>query len=132
METRIDAGDDWNDEIARLERDGVAAFLARDLETLGRLFAEELIVNSPLNRVTDKKTVLDLLGRGIIGHTSYVEKIEAVRRLGDLVTVMGADVVTNPPDEKPMHRRFTNVWRARNGGWELIIRHATVVGASAP
>ena len=130
MENRIDADSNWQDEIERLQREGVAAFVARDLETLGRMFADELVINSPLNRVTDKRTVLDLLGRGIIGHTTYDEHIEAVRRLGDLVTVMGADVVTNRPDDKPVGRRFTNVWRSKNGGWELIIRHATVIGAA--
>jgi hypothetical protein len=92
------------------------------------MFADELIVNSPLNRVTDKRQVLDLLGRGVIGHSSYVEHVEAIRRQGDLVTVMGSDVITDRPEEKPVRRRFTNVWRARGGRWELIIRHATVVG----
>jgi hypothetical protein len=37
METRIDAGADWKDEIARLERDGVAAFLIiRHAKVVGR------------------------------------------------------------------------------------------------
>jgi len=124
----VDTDSDWKNEIERLQSEGVAAFLARDLERLGRMFADELIVNSPLNRVTDKRQVLDLLGRGVIGHSSYVEHVEAIRRQGDLVTVMGSDVITDRPEEKPMRRRFTNVWRARGGRWELIIRHATVVG----
>ena len=123
-----DTDSDWKNEIERLQSEGVAAFLARDLERLGRMFADELIVNSPLNRVTDKRQVLDLLGRGVIGHSSYVEHVEAIRRQGDLVTVMGSDVITDRPEEKPVRRRFTNVWRARGGRWELIIRHATVVG----
>ena len=42
-----------------------------------------------------------------------------------MVTVMGYDVVTNPPDEKPVLRRFTNVWRAHGSSWQLIVRHAT-------
>ena len=124
----VDTDSDWKNEIERLQSEGVAAFLARDLERLGRMFADELIVNSPLNRVTDKRQVLDLLGRGVIGHSSYVEHVEAIRRQGDLVTVMGSDVITDRREEKPVRRRFTNVWRARGGRWELIIRHATVVG----
>jgi len=124
----VDTDSDWKNEIERLQSEGVAAFLARDLERRGRMFADELIVNSPLNRVTDKRQVLDLLGRGVIGHSSYVEHVEAIRRQGDLVTVMGSDVITDRPEEKPVRRRFTNVWRARGGRWELIIRHATVVG----
>jgi ketosteroid isomerase-like protein len=121
---------DWKRQIAELEKQGVAAFLARDVETLARLFADDLIVHSPLNRVTNGQQVLDLLQRGVIGHGSYEEHIEAVQRHGDVVAVMGRDVVTNPPDERPVHRRFTNVWRADGGTWKLIIRHATALAGS--
>jgi ketosteroid isomerase-like protein len=116
---------DWQRQIADLQEDGRKAFQARDIARLRQIFADELIVNSPIHRVHDKNTVLDLLERGVIGHSSSVEHIEAVRRHDDLVTVMGYDVVTSPPDEEPVHRRFTNVWRARGGTWQLLIRHAT-------
>jgi ketosteroid isomerase-like protein len=116
---------DWQRQIADLQEDGRKAFQARDIARLRQIFADELIVNSPIHRVHDKNTVLDLLERGVIGHSSSVEHIEAVRRHDDLVTVMGYDVVTSPPGEEPVHRRFTNVWRARGGTWQLLIRHAT-------
>lgn len=116
---------DWQRQIADLQEEGRKAFQARDIARLRQIFADELIVNSPIHRVHDKNTVLDLLERGVIQHTSSVEHIEVVKRLGDLVTVMGHDVVTNPPDDRPVHRRFTNVWRAHGGTWQLLIRHAT-------
>ena len=116
---------DWQRQIADLQEEGRKAFQARDIARLRQIFADELIVNSPIHRVHDKSTVLDLLERGVIQHTSSVEHIEAVKRLGDLVTVMGHDVVTNPPDDRPVHRRFTNVWRAHGDTWQLLIRHAT-------
>jgi ketosteroid isomerase-like protein len=116
---------DWQRQIADLQEEDLKAFQARDIERLRRIFADELIVNSPIHRVDDKNTVLDLLERGVIEHTSSVEHIEVMKRLGDLVTVMGHDVVTNPPDERPVHRRFTNVWRADGETWRLLIRQAT-------
>jgi len=128
MDRGIGSDSDWRRQIAELEARGVAAFLARDVETLAELFADDLIVNSPLNRVTNGYQVLDLLRRGIIGHGSYEEHVEAVQRRGEIVAVMGRDVVTNPPDERLVHRRFTNVWRAHGATWKLIIRHATVLG----
>jgi ketosteroid isomerase-like protein len=116
---------DWRRQIEELQEEGRKAFLAADIDGLRKLFADDLIVNSPIHRIHDKNQVLDLLQRGIIRHSSSVEHIELVRRQGDLVTVMGYDVVTNPPDEKPIHRRFTNVWRAHGSSWQLIVRHAT-------
>ncbi len=116
----------WQREIAELQEEGRRAFQARDVDSLRRIFADDLIVYSPIHRIHDKDTVIDLLERGVIGHSSSVEHIEAVRRSGDLVTVMGYDVVTNPPSDAPIHRRFTNVWRAHGDGWRLLIRQATV------
>ena len=53
------------------------------------LFSDDLLVNSPINRVNDKKTLLDLLQRGIVGHVSTTIRHELMRRDGELVIVMG-------------------------------------------
>lgn len=116
---------DWRRQIEELQEEGRRAFLAADVGRLSEIFADDLLVNSPIHRVHDKKTVLDLLARGVIRHTSAVEHVEAVERLGDLVVVMGWDTVTGPPDGGTVHRRFTNVWRAHGSSWQLIVRHAT-------
>jgi ketosteroid isomerase-like protein len=115
----------WRRDIDAIQEEARAAFQDRNVARLREIFADDLVVHSPIHRVNDKETVLDLLERGVIGHTSSVEHVEHVRRQGDHVIVMGYDVVTNPPDETPIHRRFTNVWRAHGGGWQLAIRHAT-------
>ncbi len=100
------------------------AFLARDVERLAHLFAEDLVVNSPLDQIHDRNQVLDLLSRGVIRHLSYDVQIELIRRHGDVIVVMGRDVVTNPPDGAPVHRRFTNVWAPAGGARRMIARHA--------
>jgi ketosteroid isomerase-like protein len=118
---------DWQGEIAALENDANQAFLARDLARLDQLFSDELVVNSPINRVHDKKTVLKLLGSGVIGHVESSLRHEMMRRDGDLVIVMGADAVRNTPSEPTLHRRFTNIWRREGDRWRLYIRHANVI-----
>jgi len=122
--------EDWRRQIAELQEEGRKAFLAADVDRLRQIFADDLIVNSPIHRVHDKDTVLELLERGVVRHSSSAEHIEVVRRQGDLVTVMGWDVVTDPPDEKPVQRRFTNVWRAHGASWQLVVRHATPYAAN--
>ena len=116
---------DWRRQIEELQEEGRRAFLAGDVGRLREIFADDLLVNSPIHRVHDKNTVLDLLARGVIRHTSAIEHVEVVERVGDLVVVMGWDTVTGPPQGGTVHRRFTNVWRAHGSSWQLIVRHAT-------
>ena len=40
---------------------------------------------------------------------------------------MGSEQVTNAPDGPVLLRRFTNVWRAEDGSWRLIVRHANIL-----
>ena len=123
------ADDGWRRQIERLEEEGTRAFLAQDVETLKRLFSDDFIVNSPLDRINTRDQVLDLLSRGLIRHLSQDVSIELMQRHGNVVVVMGRDVVRNPPEGATVHRRFTNVWEAEGGSWRMIARHAQVVAS---
>ena len=117
----------WKRQIRELQDLNRRAFLAADVDRLRGLWSDDLLVNSPINRVHDKNQVLDLLQRGIIRHVSLEEHVEVATRQGDLVIVMGRDEVSDVPGSPPIARRFTNVWRASGSSWELIARHANVV-----
>ena|ERR1043166_313088 len=118
----------WETEIRQIEDESRLAFLAQDVERLRTMFAEDLAVNSPLNRITTREQVLDLLQRGIIRHESMEQTIEQIARHGDIVVVMGEDAVKNPGAPAVIRRRFTNVWRDTGGAWKLIARQATHIG----
>jgi ketosteroid isomerase-like protein len=120
----------WEDEIKQIEDECRVAFLAQDLERLRQLWAEEMVVNSPLNRVNTRAQVLDLLERGIIRHVSQELHFESITRHGGMIVVMGYDVVKNSEDGPTLTRRFTNVWSAAEGSWKLVARQATVIGSS--
>src|ERR1051325_10883956 len=102
---------DWRAEIAAVEDEANEAFLRRDLEKLDELCSDDLVVNSPINRINDKKKLFELLGSGVIGHVSSTFEHELIRRDGELVLVMGSDRVKNSESEPTLHRRFTNIWR---------------------
>lgn len=119
---------DWQQEIANIEEECRLAFLRKDLPRLRELWSKDLYVNSPFNRINDRAQVLDLLERGIIEHLSQELKIELITRYGDIVVVMGHDVVQNAPDGPFITRRFTNVWSPVEGSWQLIARQATHIG----
>ena len=122
---------DWETDILELENQACRAFLAADMSALDRLWAPEFVVNSPLNRIHDRATVLELLGAGRIRHLSMQCVIERMVRVGDVVIVMGRDTVTDPPDARVTNRRFTNIWGRHNGSWRTIARHAQAVPAPA-
>jgi len=123
---------DWDAEITALEHDANRAFLERDLVQLDALFSDALVVNSPINRINDKRAILELLGAGAIGHVESTIRHELMRRDGELVVVMGADSVRNTPADPLLHRRFTNVWRREGERWRLYIRHANVIANPPP
>jgi hypothetical protein len=114
----------WQRQVSELQDQACRAFLAQDIDELGPILSDDFIVNSPINRILTKGEMLDLLQRGVIRHFSYDEQVEVMTRHGDLVVVMGQDLVTNTPNTPPIRRRFTNVWCERAGSWQLIARHA--------
>jgi len=120
----------WRQQIGDLQDQACRAFLAPDIDALSRVLSDDFVVNSPVGRVLTKGETLDLLQRGIIRHFSYNEQIEVMMRHGDLVVVMGWEVVTNSPDGLPIRRRFTNMWCEMAGSWQLIARHAHHIAES--
>jgi len=129
METRgLERRQNWEEEIRNLEQESRRAFLARDMDTLDRLFSDDMIVNSPIHRVHRKSQVLDLLRAGVIAHATYDSEIEAIEQCGELAVVMGSDKLTNTPDGPLLSRRFTNVWRPEGDSWRLVVRQATLIG----
>ena len=126
MGSDIDNDTIWLQEITAREEEHRHAFVARDLERLTALWSDAFLVNSPMNRVHNKRQVLDLLRAGTIAHSSFDAQIDAIERRGDLVIVMGSERIINAPDSPVVNRRFTNVWRPEDGSWRLIMRHANI------
>jgi ketosteroid isomerase-like protein len=113
--------------VTALEKENARAFVAGDIERLDELWSDSLLVNSPVNRVHDKQRVLELLRNGVITHVLLENDIEAIRREGDTVTVMGSEVVRDKPDSPILRRRYTNLWRREGETWRIFIRHANIV-----
>lgn len=122
----------FDSDIRSLEEQSRTAFLAGDVDTLDQLWADGLMVNSPLEQVNDRALVLKLLQSGRIRHNSLEVEIERISQHGDVIIVMGNDTVTDPPDDKVTHRRFTNVWQLQDGQWRMIARHAQAVRDQGP
>ena len=110
--------------------------MPKDLKEMEELFAPDLIVNSPINKVVTRANVLERMRTGAIAYEpeNAAEKaegtIEMVAARGDSVVIMGEEVLTptgNAPFAgKRIRRRFTDIWKPVNGKWVLAIRQATI------
>ena len=86
--------------------------------------------------VVGKTAVLDTFVRsGIINFSSFERQIEFVRVDGDLVIIMGLEIVELISDApsaglvavQVVKCRFTNIWKKEAGTWRLFARHANVI-----
>jgi ketosteroid isomerase-like protein len=111
-----------DEEIRRLDDEVREAFLKVDLTTLERFLADDFLVTNPFNRVLNKSQVLEALAAGRIKHTAYEREIEHLRVGADTAVVMGRETVVD--DGETTHRRYTEIWRRREGRWQVIARHA--------
>lgn len=114
----------WRGQISELQERARRAFLAQDVDGLRLILSDDFTVNAAAGRVFKKSVALGLLRRGAFRDFTYEERVEIMTRHGDLVVVMGHDVVTDTADGPPRQRRFTNVWYETGGSWQLVARHA--------
>src|SRR5262245_49575399 len=108
------------------------AFAAQDIDKVSRLFAKDLIVNTPRNRVGRREQVLGFFREGRMNYESAETTLEALDVRGDHVVLMGEEVVRPRGNAanagKTVRRRFTDVWRREaDGTWLLTIRQATII-----
>ena len=118
---------DWERDIDAIEEACCRAFVECDFDQLDRMWSDELLVNSPINRVHDKKRVLELLRNGIITHASLERQAETMTRQGPFVVVMGNEAVRNSEGGPLLKRRYTNMWKLADGSWKLVARHANLI-----
>jgi ketosteroid isomerase-like protein len=119
-------------ELENQERLGV---LGRDVEVLQRIWAEDFMVNSPMNTIApNRAVVLDLVRQGMISYSSFERRIEQFRIDGTLAVVMGSETIqpATEPAAPPVQRRFTHIWRNESGSWRLTARHANNIAPREP
>jgi len=118
-------------EIRKLENIEGEAWVKKDSMTLFKLFAPELVVNSPLNNVINLAILKKLIRAGKVDISSSEKKIEKVSFIKDMVVVMGSDIVKpqGAMDNagKTVTRRYTDIWIYDGAGWRLTIRQATII-----
>lgn len=112
----------------------LAAARTSDAALFEELLSEDLVVNDPGNKIRRRDDIVSLFQSGNVKYRSVERVIDYAGELGDLVVIMGTEitVLESAPEGSrwgpgdALHRRFTNVWRAEEGVWRLIIKQSTV------
>ena len=121
-------------EIRALEQAGATAILKGDLNTLKQNWAPEFLVNTPRNEVTGTRdSVLMLQKAGMLNYNTFEKTIERMQFQDNIVITMGHEVIVSKNDTpgvkavQIIKRRFTNIWMKKNGLWQQIARHASII-----
>lgn len=116
--------------IRELEQTQARAAIARDRALLERLFAPDFRIINPAGAVADREQLFDLLLGGAPTYTSAVYETQQFRDFGDTVITIGLETVVmaaGPQAGQTVRRRITHVWHREGSGWQLKLRHATIV-----
>lgn len=121
-------------EIRALEKIGAKAILNGDTNTLKQLWAPEFLVNTPRNEITGTRDSILLIQKaGMIDYSIYEKVIERMQFQKNIVITMGHETLVSKNDTPAARagqvykRRFTNIWMKKNGKWQLIARHASII-----
>ena len=107
------------------------AIATKDYSTLMRLWAPEMVVNSPGNTILTRDQVFGAMREEKLAYSSVQSTTDEFLVSGDVAVEMGHEAIVmlnGPMAGKPLTRRFTDVWQRRGGGWVQIARQATYVG----
>lgn len=121
-------------EIRRLEKTVVTAILNADTNTLKQVWAPEFLVNNPRNDISgNRDSVLLTQKAGMINYSSFERVIERMQFQKNIVITMGYEIFVSRNDipgakaGQAHKRRFTNIWMKKNGKWQQIARHASII-----
>ena len=100
-------------------------------DELGQFFAADCLVHGSSNEILDCREVVERFRSGKLSFSAYERKIERTLVNGDVVVLMGEEIVTaaGEPGARPIHRRITSAWRKIDGRWQQFARQSTVVPA---
>jgi ketosteroid isomerase-like protein len=121
-------------EIEALEQREAQAMRAADVSTLQTLWADDLIVNSTSNLIAGKEILLEMIKAGRLRLRTYERRPVRIKTLGDLAIATGNEVsqLIGEQADLKIFVSYMNVWRKRDGNWQLLARHVGLIAREKP
>jgi uncharacterized protein (TIGR02246 family) len=124
-------------EVRRLLEEGRKAFLSADVDAIAKVYADDFVVTNPFNKFLTQNEVVEMVRNGTLRFKEFTREVQYVRQYGD-DTVIAAGEERGvwggklPTAGQPLHLRFTVVFRKREGRWQIVARHASMVLPAEP
>lgn len=107
------------------------AAVSDDHAAFAALLADDLAVNNPQNSVSVRGATKQRSIAGQISYSRYDRVIDYAGMRGDMVLLMGEEIVLprtpGGTAVRPVHRRFSDLWKPDAGAWKLTARQATII-----
>ena len=115
--------------LTRLEAEWNNAHVQGDAASLGRIFADDMVVAVPGMRLLNKADSLAMFTAGRMKFDRYESSDTQSRVYGDTAIVTGRIRRTRTIAGKSVDDdwRFTKVYLRRTGGWQVVSFHASNV-----
>ena len=99
----------------------------------------DLHINAPTNKVLTGQQLVGMMKSGAVAAEDFVRVPESVTISGDVGIVMGHERFTATAGSESgrmfgaqaLDRRYTNIYRWKDGQWRFLARHANVIPAPA-
>lgn len=113
--------------IIELDRTRMQAMADRDIATLQRLLADDLIYCHSNARLDTKQSLIGNMQSGATVYSSVVPADVKAQEFGDVVVLTGTAQIRVSSNGTPnaFGVRFTDVYARRNGNWQMVTWQST-------
>ena len=120
-------GGNTRDMIKALDAERMGAVVSGDLETLGRILADDLTYVHTSAAVDTKASIMDGISSGRLSYKKMAPRNVQVRDYGSSAVLRGqADVeVTSSGNDLTFSLEFTEVYVKGDAGWQMVAWQST-------
>ena len=121
-------------QIRDLEQRQVQIALTGDRDSLREVFSPDFRMVNPSGGIANREELLDLLAAADRPYSAATYTTDWLRVQGDIVFSIGTEEVTFGGERagQKQLRRITQIWERNGAGWQLALRHATLVAPPPP
>ena len=115
------------EELLKLERAFADAIIKNDLESIGRIVADDWIIVDPNGEIVDRTRFFEVIKSGALAHDIMESEDFRVRVYGEsaVVTAITSTKGKFMGQEFSTRERATDVFVKRDGRWQCVLTHLT-------
>jgi ketosteroid isomerase-like protein len=115
------------EELLKLERAFADAIIKNDLESIGRIVADDWIIVDPNGEIVDRTRFFEVIKSGALTHDKMESEDFRIRVYGQsaVVTAITSTKGKFMGQEFSTRERATDVFVKRDGRWQCVLTHLT-------